>query len=78
MKTRAEQGIGVFRDPPKERRNGPGGPGKGEKDDKKEAMRRDGKKRNVRFSSLKERFPRHPIETFPVETDKEIAHLDLA
>jgi hypothetical protein len=50
VKTRAEQGIGVFRDPSKER-GAEGDSGKEEKDDKKEAMRRDGKKRNVRLSS---------------------------
>lgn len=49
VKTRAEQGIGVFRDPSVEKR-AEGGPEKEEKD-KKEAMRRDGKKRNVRLSS---------------------------
>lgn len=83
MKTRAEQGIGVFRDSPVERGPGggggaEGGPGKGEKDDKKEAMKRDGKKRNVRSLVVKEQFPRHPIETSPLKTDKEIAHLDPA
>lgn len=42
----------MFRDSPVERGPGAeGGPGKGEKDDKKEAMKRDGKKRNVRLSS---------------------------
>lgn len=51
---------------------------KGEKDDKKEAMKRDGKKRNVRLLVVKEQFPRHPIETSPLKTDKEIAHLDPA
>lgn len=50
MKTRAEQGIGVFRDP-SEKKRAEGGPRKRKKDDKKEAMRRDGKKRNVRLSS---------------------------
>lgn len=45
----------VFRDPPEERGT-EGSPGKGEKDDKKEAMRRDEKTRNVRFSSWKNDF----------------------